>query len=81
MTLHFFLIMKNLNADKAHGWDNISTRMIKLRGKETALQIDLFFYLGFLSRPFTNHWIEGEWGGHFFSFSLPLPPASHTVTQ
>ena len=25
-----FLIIKNLNADKAHGWDNISIRMIQL---------------------------------------------------
>ena len=25
-----FLIIKNLNADKTHGWDNISTRMSQL---------------------------------------------------
>ena len=37
-----------------------------------------FFYLGFLSRPFTNNRTAGEWGGHSFNSSLPLPPASQT---
>ena len=40
-----------------------------------------FFYLGFLSRTFTNHRTAGEGGGHFFNFSLPLPPASQTLTH
>ena len=35
-----------------------------------------FFYLGFLSRTFTNHRTAGEGGGHFFNSSLPLSPAS-----
>ena len=38
-----------------------------------------FFYLDFLSRPFTNHRTAGEWGGHFFNSSLPLPLASQTL--
>ena len=38
-----------------------------------------FFYLDFLSRPFTNHRTAGEGGGHFFNSSLPLPPASQTL--
>ena len=38
-----------------------------------------FFYLGFLSRTFTNHRTAGEGGGHFFNSSLPLPPASQTI--
>ena len=37
-----------------------------------------FFYLCFLSQPFTNHGTAGEGGGHFFNSSLPLPPASQT---
>ena len=37
------------------------------------------FYLGFLSRIFTNHRTAGEGGGHFFNSSLPLPPASQTL--
>ena len=36
----------------------------------------LFFYLGFLSRTFTNHRTAGEGGGHFFNSSLLLSPAS-----
>ena len=39
-----------------------------------------FFYCqGFFSRPFTNHRIAGEGGGHFCNSSLPLPPASQTL--
>ena len=40
-----------------------------------------FFYLGFLSRPFTNHRTAGEGGGHFFNSSPALPPASQTLWQ
>ena len=36
-----------------------------------------FFYLGYLSRTFTNHRTEG--GGYLFNSSLPLPPASQTI--
>ena len=39
-----------------------------------------FFYLGFLSRTFTNHWTAGEGRGHFLNSSLPLPPASPSQT-
>ena len=35
--------MENLNADKAHGWDNISVRMIQLRGRGIALPIKVLF--------------------------------------
>ena len=38
-----------------------------------------FFYLGFLSRTFTNHRTAGEGGGRFFNSSLPLPPASQAL--
>ena len=38
-----------------------------------------FFYLGFLSRTFTNHRTAGEGRGHFFNSSLPLPPASQAI--
>ena len=39
----------------------------------------LFFSLGFHSRTFTNHRTAGEGRRHFFSSSLPLPPAPHTL--
>ena len=34
-----------------------------------------FFDLGFLAQTFANHRTTGEWGGHFFNSSLPLPLA------
>ena len=37
------------------------------------------FYLGFLSRTFTNHRSAGEGGGHFFNSSLPLPPTPQAL--
>ena len=37
------LIIKNLNANKAHGWDDISIRMIQLCGKSIALPLKLLF--------------------------------------
>ena len=40
-------------------------------------KFNFFFYLGFLSRLFTNHRTAGESGWHFFNSSLPLSPASH----
>ena len=39
----------------------------------------IFFYLGFLSRTFTNYRTAGEEGGYFFNSSLPLTPASKTL--
>ena len=39
------------------------------------------FYLGFLSRTFTNHRAEGEDERPFFNSSLSLPRASQTLRQ
>ena len=38
-----------------------------------------FFYLGFLSQPFTNHRTADEGGRNLFNSSLPLPPTSQTL--
>ena len=38
-----FLIIKNLNADKTQGKDNISIRMIQLCEKEIILPLQLLF--------------------------------------
>ena len=38
-----------------------------------------FFYLGFLSRTFTNHRTAGKGGGHFLNSSLSSPPASQIL--
>ena len=43
------------------------------------LFIYFFFYVGFLSRTFTNHSTAGKGGGYFINSSLPLPPASQTL--
>ena len=39
-----FATMKNLNLSKAHGWDNISIRMIQLCGKSMAFLLKLPFW-------------------------------------
>ena len=43
----FTLHQKNLNPEKAHGWDNISIRMIQLRGKAIVEPLGVLF-LSFL---------------------------------
>ena len=43
--------------------------------------LGFFFYLGFLLQPFTNHRIAGEGGGNSFNSSLPLSPASQTLSH
>ena len=47
--------------------------------KRREFHVNFFFYLDSLSRIFTNHRTAGEGGGHFFNYSLPLPPASQTL--
>ena len=44
-------------------------------GLVSSVRSFFFFYLGFLSRLFTNHRTAGEGRGHFFNSSLPLSPA------
>ena len=63
-----------------------SSKRNLIEQKETCLKINgkltvtfFFFYVGFLSRTFTNHRTAGEGGGCFFNSSLPLPSASHTL--
>ena len=50
------LIIKNLNANKAHGWDDISIRMIQLCGKSIALPIKLLFKTVFEEGTFPEDW-------------------------
>ena len=51
-----FLIIKNLNAGKAHGWDNISIRMIQLCGKEIILPLQLLFKSMLEEGIFADDW-------------------------
>ena len=48
-----------------HAYDN--TRKSAQTTFSTTRTTIFFFYLGFLSQPFTNHRAAGEGGGHFFS--------------
>ena len=51
-----FLIIKNLNADKAHEWNNISIRMIQLCGKEIILPLQLLFKSMLEEGTFPEDW-------------------------
>ena len=42
---------------------------------------DFFFRQGFLARTFMIHEAAREGGGYLFNSSLPLPPASQTLTH
>ena len=50
------LIIKNLNGDKAYGWDNVSIRMIKLCGKSIAHPLSLIFQSTLNDGVFPDHW-------------------------
>ena len=50
------LIIKNLNANKAHGWDDISIRMIQLCGKSIALPLKLLFKTILEEGTFPGDW-------------------------
>ena len=45
------------------------------------IHIYIFFQWALFSLSFTNHWVAGEGGGHFFSSSVPLLPASQALTH
>ena len=50
------LIIKNLNANKAHSWDDISIRMIQSCGKSIALPIKLLFKTILEEGTFPEDW-------------------------
>ena len=49
-------IIKDLNASKAHGWDKISIRMIKLYGKTIAIPLKLIFRSMLEEGVFPDDW-------------------------
>ena len=51
----------------------------EVKGGHFSFDFFLLFFLGFLSRPFTNHRTAREGGGNFFNSLLPLPPALQTL--
>ena len=54
------MIIKTLNSDKAHGWDNISVRMIQLCGKEIILPLQLLFKPMLEDGIFLEDWLKGN---------------------
>ena len=78
ITIHFFHIKVSLlvsgGCDAYIGVKIRKVSLIRFKIRKVS-----FFYLGFLSRPFTIHRTVVERGGHFFNSSLPLPPASPTL--
>ena len=51
-----FAIIKNLDPNKSHGWDNLSIRMIKLCGKSIAYPLKLIFEASLQEGTFPNCW-------------------------
>ena len=57
----------------------VMSRLVQINQPCSFFLFFFFFYLGCLSRTFSNHRTAGEGGGLFFNSSLPLPPASRTL--
>ena len=53
---HLHLIIKNLNANKAHGWDDLSIWMTQLCGKSIALPLKLLFKAILEEGTFPEDW-------------------------
>ena len=53
---YLLLIIKNLNTNKAHGWDDISFRMKQVCGKSIALPLKLLFKTILEEETFTEDW-------------------------
>ena len=49
-------MIKNLNPNKSHGWDNISIRMIKLWGKSIVYPLKLIFEASLHNGEFPDYW-------------------------
>ena len=52
----FHLIIKNLNVNKAHGWDDISIQMIQLCGNSIALPLKFLFETVLEEGTFPEDW-------------------------
>ena len=51
-----FAIIKNLDPNKSHGWDNLSIRMIKLCGKSIIYPLKLIFEASLQEGTFPSCW-------------------------
>ena len=50
-----FTIIKSLNPNKSHGWDNISIRMINLCGKSVVYSLKLIFEVSLQGGEFPDY--------------------------
>ena len=55
-----FAIIKNLNPNKSHGWDNTSIRMIKLCEKSIVYPLKLIFEASLQGGEFTDYWKQAN---------------------
>ena len=53
---NILLIIKNFNSNKAHGWDNVSIRMIQLCGKSIAKPLNYLFESSLTAGTFPGDW-------------------------
>ena len=55
-----FVIIKNLNPNKSHSWDNILIRMIKLCEKSIVFLLKLIFETSLQGGKFPDYWKKGD---------------------
>ena len=53
-------IIKDLNPTKAHGWDGISTKMIKICGESIITPLMIIFNNSLLTGTFPENWKRGN---------------------
>ena len=53
-------IIKNLNSAKAHGWDGISIRIIKLYGQTITISLIIIFRKAILTGIYPENWKKGN---------------------
>ena len=54
------LITKNLNLNKAHGWDNVAIRMIQICGKSIVKPLKYLFESSLTAGIFPEDWKKGN---------------------
>ena len=54
------IIIKNLNVDKVHGWDQLSIRMIKACGNSMSFLLKIVFKLMINEGLFPEDWLKSN---------------------
>ena len=53
-------LINSLNINKAHGWDDVSTRMVRICGKSLVKPLSYIFNLSLQSGTFPSQWKKGN---------------------